>query len=219
MDFSKFTNHLCLSHEEKITAYNIRYQAYTDVDYEPITATGLYQDEFDEADNHFTFLLKEAGKPMATARVSIKCGELNWPTVPCERGFVEEFKDLSQQHPVIMEMGRLAVLPDTRGVASIAPLALYANAFAFLPYFESILMVCASGKKHKRFYERMGMQSATGFASRPHCAIDLCLMTAPLMMVPYLEQTGMNKAQLFSLMPDLSPVLSQQQFSPMPISA
>ncbi|SKA70165.1 N-acyl amino acid synthase FeeM domain-containing protein [Enterovibrio nigricans] len=135
MDFSKFSNHLCLTHEEKITAYNIRYQAYTDVEYEPLSGTGLYKDEYDEASNHFTFLLKDQGKPFATARVSVKCAELEWTAVPCERGFVDKFAELSQKHPVILEIGRLAVLPEFKGMSSIAPLALYANAFAFTQYF------------------------------------------------------------------------------------
>ncbi|PKF49192.1 hypothetical protein AT251_20750 [Enterovibrio nigricans] len=65
----------------------------------------------------------------------MKCAELEWTAVPCERGFVDKFAELSQKHPVILEIGRLAVLPEFKGMSSIAPLALYANAFAFTQYF------------------------------------------------------------------------------------
>ncbi|PKF49191.1 hypothetical protein AT251_20745 [Enterovibrio nigricans] len=69
-------------------------------------------------------------------------------------------------------------------------------------------MVCASGKKHKRFYERLGLTRETPFAPRPHCAIDLCLMTVPLKIEPFLQQTMMEREQLDAMMPDLSPIFT-----------
>ncbi|UXI03963.1 GNAT family N-acetyltransferase [Photobacterium sp. TY1-4] len=203
MELDKLTTQLCVTEEEKITAYNIRYQAYTTVGYNPLCTSGLFTDPFDAEPNNFTFLLKEGTKPVATVRASVLHRPIGWTQVPCKGGFEPEFALLEQEYDTIVEMGRLAVLPDVRGLASLAPLALFCCIYTLDERFGRTALVCGSSKKHRRFYQRLGMKSLCDFAPRPNTAIDLTLMAKTLDLDEFIESAGahLDEATIRRLIP------------------
>lgn len=201
MQYDNLTNHICRTEEEKITAYNIRYQAYTTVGYNPVSTRGLFSDEFDEKPNNITFLLKDNGKPFATVRGSILHRPLGWVDIPCKGGFETEFAELEEEFDTIIEMGRLAVIPEKRGLASIAPLALFSNIYMVAERFGKTAIVCGSSKKHKRFYERLGMKSMCDFAPRPNTAIDLTLMMKELNLDEFIKRGYLDEVTIRRLIP------------------
>ncbi|UTV30201.1 N-acyl amino acid synthase FeeM domain-containing protein [Photobacterium atrarenae] len=203
MELDNLTTQLCVTEEEKITAYNIRYQAYTTVGYNPVCTTGLFTDPFDAAPNNFTFLLKERGKPVATVRASVLHRPRGWVQVPCKGGFEPEFSRLEQEYDTIVEMGRLAVLPDVRGLASLAPLALFCCIYMLDERFGRTAIVCGSSKKHKRFYQRLGMKSLCDFGPRPNTAIDLTLMAKSLDLEAFIQSADahLDEATIRRLIP------------------
>ncbi|MCW8329939.1 hypothetical protein MD588_14110 [Photobacterium sp. SDRW27] len=201
MQYDSLTNHLCRTVEEKITAYNIRYQAYTTVGYNPVCTRGLFTDAYDEKPNNLSFLLKDKGKPVATVRASILHRPAGWIDVPCKGGFEPEFAELEKQYDTIIEMGRLAVLPEVRGIESVAPLALFSNIYMIDERFGRTAIVCGSSKKHKRFYERLGMKSLCSFAPRPNTAIDLTLMAKDLDLNEFIGRGYMDEKTIRRLIP------------------
>lgn len=202
MQFDSLSNHLCNTEEEKITAYNIRYQAYTTVGYNPICTRGQFTDIFDEKPNNFTFLLKDGRKPVGTVRASILHRPLGWVDILCKGGFEREFAKLEQDYDTIIEMGRLAVLPKLRGIKSMAPLALFSTIYMIDERFGKTAIVCGSSKKHKRFYERMGMKSLCGFAPRPNTAIDLTLMAKDLDVEEFIARGYLDEQTIRRLIPE-----------------
>lgn len=175
-DFSKLTTHLCVSPEEKITAGNIRYQAYCSVEYNPPDKIGLFNDELDAKPNHFSFMAKLDGIPFATMRAGVLTGQPGWDAITCQPGFSQEIAGLKDQYDAVVEMGRLAVLPGYRDFSAQAPIAMFLALHWFQQSFDSLGLVCTSGRSHKRFYERHGFKKVTDFAPRPNAAIELALM-------------------------------------------
>ncbi|WP_299012996.1 hypothetical protein [uncultured Photobacterium sp.] len=201
MQYDSLTNHVCRTEEEKITAYNIRYQAYTTVGYNPVCTRGLFTDKYDEKPNNISFLLKDNGKPFATVRASILHRPLGWVDIPCKGGFESEFAELEKEYDTIIEMGRLAVIPEKRGLESVAPLALFSNIYMIDERFGRTAIVCGSSKKHKRFYERLGMKSLCGFAPRPNTAIDLTLMAKDLDLDEFISRGYLDEYTIRRLIP------------------
>lgn len=184
MPNTEFTSRLCDSQELLWLAQNIRYQAYVDVGYEPMNAQGLFQDRYDSLDNQRTYLLYHHGRPMATIRASIACVRLGWRDLCCRAGFDEQISALEQRYDAVIEMNRLAVLPSERDYSASAPLHLFATVFELAKDFDSVLLCCASGRHHQRFYQRLGFSRQTDFAPMPDAAIELALMTKTLTNMP-----------------------------------
>lgn len=213
MQYDRLSNHLCLTEEEKITAYNIRYQAYTTVGYNPVCTHGLFTDIYDEKPNNISFLLKDNGKPVATVRASILHRPFGWGDIPCKGGFEPEFAVLEKEYDTIIEMGRLAVTPELRGLESVAPLALFSNIYMIDERFGRTAIVCGSSKKHKRFYERLGMKSLCGFAPRPNTAIDLTLMAKRLDLKEFIDSGYLDEKTIRRLIPSFPEELLEQAMS------
>lgn len=203
LQYQRLSNHICLTEEDKLTAYNIRYQAYTLVGYIEQNDQGLFTDFFDKKPNNITFLLKENDLPVATIRASILHRPLGWVDIPCKSGFEPEFAELEKEYDTIIEMGRLAVIPEKRGLEALAPLALFSCAYFALEKLGKTALVCAAGKKHKRFYERLGMTSQCGFAPRPNAAIDLTLMAKPCCLDTFIEKNHLDEVTVRRLIPSL----------------
>ncbi|WP_087019715.1 N-acyl amino acid synthase FeeM domain-containing protein [Thaumasiovibrio subtropicus] len=203
MKYGTFKNIYCQTEEEKITAYNIRYQAYTHVGFNPTDTHGLFTDPHDEAPNNFTFLLKDNGKPIGTTRLSIVHRPFGWIDVPSRAGFEDEFLALEQEYDAIIEAGRLAVLPDLRGSTPTVIEALQCAPYSFMSKFGRTAIVCASGKRHLRYYQRNGMKSMCGFAPRPNAAIELTLMVKDCDFERHITQCGMKQSTIDNLIPTI----------------
>ncbi len=204
MKYSTLTNIHCTTEEEKITAYNLRYQAYTHVGFNDTDTKGLFQDAHDDAPNNFTFLLKDQGKPIGTTRVSIIHRPFGWVDVPSRNGFKSEFAALEKQYDAIIEVGRLAVLPELRGLSATAIEALQCSPYSFASYFGKTAIVCASGKRHLRYYQNNGMKSICPFASRPNAAIELTLMVKDFDFERHIETCEMDNDVKHALIPTIN---------------
>lgn len=177
----KITNHLCNNQELKNQAYKVRHDAYVSVEFIQPQSSGLFVDEFDPLDNNFTFLLKRDSVPVATVRASVYQKERQWVGMPClSEGFGKEINELCNEFDCIIEMNRLAVLPGIKDLQAMAPLALFTNVEIFRSHFKNAALVCASGKSHVRFYQRLGFKQHCEMLPRPNAEIDLTLMVKPL---------------------------------------
>ncbi|WP_119394737.1 N-acyl amino acid synthase FeeM domain-containing protein [Salinibius halmophilus] len=210
LDFSKLSTHLCVTPEEKITAGNIRYQAYCTVEYNPPDKVGLFNDELDAKDNHFSFLAKLDGIPFATMRAGVITDRPGWDAITCQPGFVDEIADLKTRFDGIVEMGRLAVLPGYSDHSAMAPIALFLGLHWFQRAFDNLGLVCTTGRSHKRFYERHGFKQVTDFAPRPNAAIDLALMVKDASHDRPDTHPMLSEEEVLRLMPTIPDHISDQ---------
>lgn len=170
----------CLTPESMIVASNIRYQAYTSVGYEPVSTSGLFTDEFDGFSGNQTFLLYRHGRPVATVRSSIASLELGLKALPCSKAFDPIITHYLQHYSVLVEMNRMAVLPGCNDDRASIPMMLFSAVFPLVKQYGSVLLCCASGKQHARYYQRMGFLRQTDFADRPGAGLPLALLTKEL---------------------------------------
>jgi len=134
-------------------------------------------DEFDDAPNTVSFLLRERGHSVGTVRVSVR--QLNDPvdSTPCSRVFGAELAK-SFRLASFVEMSRLAILPRGPGDSTKRYLAAMQNGIAAADGHDCRYVLAPTRTGHSRIYFGMGFFEVA--PARAYLHTTCCLLALDL---------------------------------------
>ncbi len=150
---------------ERVRAFQIRYEAYVEQGFIEPNATGLFSDSYDQNVNCPTWLLYRRDQTVGSIRTCIFLGKTGWNKIPCMEAFADVLESNFHPQSRLVELSRISV---TGGAADRkAILALCSSAPCVGDHFGCDYIVAAFRKEHFSFYSHLKFEQLCSPRSYP----------------------------------------------------
>lgn len=159
--------------EDMDTVYKIRYKAYLCADLIAPSPSKQFKDIYDASGSATTFVLSHKQTLIGTIRF-VADSRIGLPMD--DEGLGPILETLRQTGRLILEAGRLAILPGYQNMSNDLSmhLCLYALSYALLTDYDDIVLMVS--KHHHKFYEKVFMfETIASDQNTCYCSATYCL--------------------------------------------
>lgn len=173
---ARLDNRLCLEPGLLIEVFRLRYFAYAEKEYIAPNSQAMFLDHFDALPNCISFGVFLGDQIAGTLRACIYDRSRKWTEIPSKDKYPEAFSSVAEASQIIVEWGRLAILPRFRRRGLAIELALLGSVPFLASFLPSPDFVCAVREEHIRFYSHFGYKQITPFVQDKHLNYASTLM-------------------------------------------